>query len=251
MTTRMLAVVIGLSALTTVAQAGDDGGIELLPGQDLSAWRQPAGDWTIAGAVALDPQDAQRLTWKAGTGVAVNGPQGRTVDLISTQEFGDVEVHVEFLIPDHSNSGVYFMGRYEVQIYDSFGVEKDKYPGIECGGIYPRWNDKAQHEYEGHSPRVNASKRPGEWQTFDIVFRAPRFAADGKKIANAKFVKVVHNGQVVHENVEVTGPTRGGFEDEQPRGPIRLQGDHGPVAYRNLVLKPLRLKAAGTTSDDK
>ena len=117
------------------------------------------------------------------------------------------------------------MGRYEIQVYDSFGVEKDKYPGIECGGIYPRWiNEK---DVEGHSPRVNASKPPGQWQSFDITFRAPRFDASGKKIANAKVVKVVHNGKVIHENVELNGPTRGadgrGREADRPnpapRGP--------------------------------
>ena len=141
----------------------------------------------------------------------------------------------------HSNSGVYLMGRYEVQIYDSFGVERDQYPGIECGGIYPRWIN--EQNVEGHSPRVNASKPPGEWQAFDITFRAPRFDATGKKIANAKFVKVRHNGKVIHENVELKGVTRGAIsEDERAIGPLRLQGDHGPVAYRNLRVKPLALK---------
>jgi len=133
------------------------------------------------------------------------------------------------------------MGRYEVQVYDSFGVEKDKYPGIECGGIYPRWiNEK---NVEGHSPRVNASKPPGQWQTFDLTFRAPRFDASGKKIANAKFVKVRHNGKVIHENVELNGVTRGAIsETEAATGPLRLQGDHGPVAYRNIKIKPLKLR---------
>jgi hypothetical protein len=158
------------------------------------------------------------------------------VELITEPEFGDVELHVEFCVPRHSNSGVYLMGRYEIQVYDSFGVEQDKYPGIECGGIYPRW--VSEKNVEGHSPRVNASKPPGQWQTFDISFRAPRFDSSGKKTANARFVKVVHNGKVIHENVELTGPTRATlWEDEKPTGPIRFQGDHGPVSYRNLRVK--------------
>jgi len=161
--------------------------------------------------------------------------------LVTAEEFGDVEAHVEFCIPSKSNSGVYFMGRYEIQVYDSYGVVKDQYPGIECGGIYPRWVEN--HELEGHSPRVNASKPPGQWQTFDVIFRAPRFDATGKKTEQAKFIKVVHNGQVVHENIEVKGPTRAAiYEDEKPRGPIMLQGDHGPVAYRNLRVKSVELK---------
>ena len=87
------------------------------------------------------------------------------------------------------------------------------------------------------SPRVNASRPPGQWQTYDITFRAPRFDAAGKKTARARFVKVVHNGQVVHENVDASGPTRASIaDDEKAVAPLTLQGDHGPVAYRNLRL---------------
>jgi predicted dehydrogenase len=150
---------------------------------------------------------------------------------------------VEFLVPRGSNSGVYLMGRYEVQILDSFGVERGDYPGNECGGLYPRWLD--EQNVGGRSPRANASRPAGEWQSFDIVFRAPRFDARGRKTAHARFVKVMHNGVLVHENAEVTGPTRAArFEreaDEGPAGPLQLQGDHGPVAYRNLRIRPLRL----------
>src|SRR5437764_4803506 len=189
-----------------------------------------------AKAVALDPAKSEKLAIIPGEGVLVNGPAGKAKDFVTEKEFGDVEVHVEFCIPKHSNSGVYLMGRYEIQIYDSYGVEKDKYPGIECGGIYGRWiNEK---NVEGHSPRVNASKPAGEWQTFDITFRAPRFDSNGKKIENARFVRVVHNGKIIHENVELSGPTRATlWEDEKNTGPLRLQGNHGPVAYRNLRVK--------------
>ncbi|UCG58536.1 MAG: TIM barrel protein, partial [Phycisphaerales bacterium] len=84
-----------------------------------------------------------------------------------------------------------------------------------------------------------ASREPGQWQTFDVVFRAPRFDEDGSKIANARFEKIVHNGAVVHADVVLTGPTRAGaYNDEKPLGPIMLQGDHGPVAYRNIRLEP-------------
>jgi hypothetical protein len=213
----------------------------LFNGKDLTGWRQPTGTWWAAKGVTLDPANAENFIIAPGKGVLVNCASGHTVDLISEAEFGDMQTHVEFCITRHSNSGVYLMGRYEVQIYDSYGVAKDKYPGIECGGLYPRWiNEK---NVEGHSPNVNASKPPGQWQTFDITFRAPRFDASGRKIANAKVVKIVHNGKVIHENVELNGPTRGPMvDDERPVGPIRLQGDHGPVAFRNLWVKPLDLK---------
>lgn len=214
---------------------------QLFNGHDVTGWHSPTGDWQSAKSVAIDPVATNKFVITPGDGILVNGPKGRTVDLLSTAEFGDVEVHIEFCIPAKSNSGIYFMGRYELQVYDSFGVEKDLYPGIECGGLYPRWDDAKQHEYEGHSPRVNVSKPPGQWQTFDVVFRAPRFDASGHKTANAKFVKVVHNGQVIHENIEITGPTRSAhWTDERPAGPLLLQGDHGPVAYRNLWIQPIK-----------
>lgn len=207
--------------------------------ESLDGWRK-TGDLTTAKGVSLNRTNDHLFVIEPGTGIIVNGPVGKTVELLTTQEFGDCEVHVEFCVSKKSNSGVYLMGRYEVQVYDSFGVEKDQYPGIECGGIYPRWSNEKKERIEGNSPRVNVSKPAGEWQSFDITFRAPRFDAAGKKTENAKFIKVVHNGTVVHENVEVSGPTRATIsETEVAKGPLRLQGDHGPVAYRNLRIKPL------------
>ena len=208
----------------------------LFNGKDLAGWRPPQGTWQVGGSVALDPSHPEHLVISPGDGALVNNPKGPTVNLISVPEFGDIELHVEFCIPKRSNSGVYLMGRYEIQIYDSYGVEKGEYPGMECGGVYQRWING--HGENGHSPRVNASKPPGEWQSFDITFRAPRFDADGKKVSNAKFVKVAHNGKIIHENIDLTGPTRAAhWDDEKPVGPIMLQGDHGPVAYRNLRVK--------------
>ena len=241
MMTTLFSALIALAAVTAEPAAGP---IELFPGKNLDAWRPPLGDWMIVGEVSMDAQKPKALAWKPGSGVALNGQQGRTVNLLSQQEFGDIEAHLEFIIPAKSNSGVYFMGRYELQVYDSYGVLKDKYPGIECGGIYPRWVNN--HEMEGHTPSVNASLPPGQWQTFDVVFRAPRFDASGKKIANGRFVRVLHNGKLVHENVEVTGPTRAArYNDEKPVGPIMLQGDHGPVAYRNVRVRTLPPEAEG------
>lgn len=220
--------------------AGDAGEPEktCLTRANLEAWRAPRGQWQVVADVKAGGEGERLLIGTPGEGVLVNGATGRTSNLLSQAEHGDIEAHVEFMVPKGSNSGVYFQARYEVQILDSWGVEHPKHG--DCGGIYERWKDN--RGYEGHPPRVNASRAPGQWQSFDVVFRAPRFDATGRKVANARFVKVVHNGIVVHENVEVTGPTRAStFQDEKPLGPLMLQGDHGPVAYRNLWLKPVQL----------
>ena len=212
----------------------------LFDGKDMKGWRAPTGTWMAVRNVALDPANPEHFVVAPGTSVLLNSATNHTEDLVTEAEFGDMEAHIEFCIARHSNSGVYLMGRYELQIYDSCGVEKDKYPGIECGGIYPRWINGA--DAEGHSPSVNSSKPAGQWQSFDVTFRAPRFDASGKKIANAKIVKILHNGRLIHENVELTGPTRGPMaENEVAAGPIRLQGDHGPVAFRNLRVKSVTL----------
>ena len=218
-----------------------DNAIVLAIGKTLSGWRPPAGEWAVAKAVSLDATDSTKLAITPGEGIIFNGPHFKTVNLVTAAEFGDAEIHVEFCISKHSNSGVYVLGRYEVQIYDSFGVEKDKYPGIECGGIYARRIN--EQNVEGRSPLVNACRPPGKWQTFDITFRAPRFDANGAKIAKARFVKVIHNGKLVQSGVEVTGPTCSAlFADEQAAGPLMLQGDHGPVAYRNIRITPSKQK---------
>jgi len=209
---------------------------------DWNAWEDDRGEWVEAARVFLDPSDPARLSEDTGEGAIVNGDKGDTVNLHSRFEHGDVEAHIEFMVPEGSNSGVYFQSRYEIQVFDSWGVEE---PGFsDCGGIYQRWMDG--EGFEGHAPRVNASRPPGEWQSLDVVFRAPRFEPDGKKVENARFERVSHNGLVVHEGVEVSGPTRAStFDDEAPAGPLMLQGDHGPVAYRNIRLRLLGVPNSG------
>jgi sugar phosphate isomerase/epimerase len=220
------------------AVGGERGRINLV-GNDFSDWRSNTGEWQIVGDVFKNPDNEKLLGSKIGKGIVVNGPTGRTSHLFSKIEFGDITAHIEFMVPKESNSGVYFMSRYEIQVLDSWQKESD-YAGNECGGIYQRWDDnRTTQGYEGHSPRVNVSKPPGEWQIFDVIFRAPRFDKEGQKISNARFEKVVHNGAIVHEDVELTGPTRASaYNDEKPTGPLMLQGDHGPVAYRNIWLAP-------------
>ena len=212
--------------------------IELIGENGLNEFRQPLGEWVVVSEASMSQEDEKLLTSKPGKGVLVNGPTGKTTHLFTTMEHADIEAHIEFMVPRKSNSGVYFMGRYEIQILDSHDVEKPQH--WHCGGIYQRWKWPEEYGFEGRSPRVNAAREPGEWQTYDVIFRAPRFDENGKKIKNAMFVRVVHNGTLIHENQEVTGPTRAAaYNDEKPMGPLMIQGDHGPVALRNVRIKVL------------
>lgn len=140
------------------------------------------------------------------------------------------------MMSKNSNSGVYLQGRYEVQLFDSWTKPKPSFD--DCGGIYQRWDDsrgKNNEGFEGIAPLMNVAKAPGLWQHLKIIFRAPKFDEKGNKIANAVFEQVYLNGTLVQTQVSVTGPTRSSLlEDEQPTGPLMLQGDHGNIAFRNI-----------------
>ncbi len=195
---------------------------ELVPfnGKDLSNWKtaDPARieKWKVVSSVKMDSDDPHKLVTEGAGGTpesilflprAVGGG-----DIYTDQTFGDVEVHVEFMIPKGSNSGVYLMGQYECQILDSYGK---KNLGVhDCAAIYVT-----------KPPSENACKPPGEWQTYDITFRALRFDAGGKKTENARYVKVVFNGKTVQEDVDTPHPTGGQLSGgEKPKGPLMLQG---------------------------
>ena len=222
----------------------------LFNGTNLDGWNFKAGnrqnDWTVGRLASSTVEEAattmEALPLRGGgagagmmgagaRGVMINavGPDwrdaGRGVDIYTQERFGDVTVKLEFLILRRGNSGVYMMGEYELQIADSFGRTGNRPIGPgDMGGI---WATAA--------PRVNAAGAPGTWQSLEIEFAAPRFDAAGNKTANAVFKRVVLNGILVQENVEVQGSTGGGLTGrEHATGPIMFQGDHGPVAFRNI-----------------
>jgi hypothetical protein len=233
-----LAVVLTLLAPLPLA-AADTPWAELFAGDRLDAFAGKADGWAWAKAVTLDPANPKRLKFEPGSGVLVNGEKGTARDLYTKDQYGDLEVHVEFLIARGSNSGVKFHGHYEIQITDSAG--KTDLTGDDCGGIYPRAELKPRYRYldKGIAPKVNAANGPGEWQTLDATFLAPRFGKDGKKTANARIVRATLNGQVIHENQELQTPTgHNHVRPEVATGPLMLQGDHGPVAFRNVKVRP-------------
>ncbi|TAE89560.1 MAG: DUF1080 domain-containing protein, partial [Runella slithyformis] len=200
--------------------------------------------------VYADRNQQNMMKTTAGIGTLVNLPSDKAKeDIFGAWEHGDIEMELEFMMPKGSNSGIYLQSRYELQLLDSWGKKNPK--AGDCAGIYERWDESkpdGQKGYQGHPPRMNASKAPGLWQTLRIEFQAPRFDASGKKIANAKFIKVIHNGMLVHDNVELLGVTRGAVsEQEVAFAPLRIQGDHGAVAFRNIRYKrfdkqPLKLE---------
>ncbi len=205
----------------------------------LSDFRNPPTNWQVVGDVVGTPTD-KTLTAKAGKGVFLCTPK-EGGNLLSTLEHGDLELSLDVMIPKGSNSGIYLQGRYEIQVFDSWGVANPLH--LDAGGIYQRWDEargKNTEGYEGHAPRLNAVKAPGLWNHVEISFVAPRFDAAGKKISNARFAKVTWNGVVIHQNVDVFGATRASaFQDEKALGPLMLQGDHGNVAYKNIRITKL------------
>ena len=159
----------------------------------------------------------------------------RTGTLTTRESFGDVHLHIEWMSPkpaagkdqDRGNSGVFFGGgRYEIQILDSY--DNVTYADGQAGAVYGQY-----------PPLVNASRRPGEWQSYDIVYHRPRFDAAGKLLSPARF-NVTHNGIDIQKDVVLVGPTANGsrppYEAHADRLPISLQ-DHGhPVRFRNVWL---------------
>lgn len=216
-----------------------------LPLNDLSAFTSPTPNWRIVGTVRADPNKPNTISTEKGTGVLANVPlpaksgqsaYGQQYNLMTTLQHGDADLELDYMIAAKSNSGVYLQGRYEVQLFDSWDVRSPR--TVDNGSIYERWDEKradGQQGYDGHPARQNASRAPGLWQHLKISFQAPRFNANNQKTDNARMVRVELNGVVIHEDVELTGPTRSAaFTDEKPTGPLMFQGDHGAVAFRNI-----------------
>lgn len=227
--------------LSSAALRAEVAPIDLLATEGLSAF-QATTDWHRA-AEAAAVEDKMELTTEGEGRLLVNGlTKDKSIPYLLTRDvFGDCKVSLEFMIPEKSNAGVYLMGRYEVQILDSFG--KEKVGSGDLGGIYARWDKtkpKDEQWSEGTRPKLNAAKAPGEWQTMDIHFQAPRFDEKGIKTADATFISVHINGQLVQQNATTSGPTASApLRGDVLAGPICIQGDHGPIAIRKFEVTPL------------
>ena len=201
--------------------------VVLFDGSGLSAWKSPGG-----GA----PK------WKVGDGYMETVPGGGPIE--TKGAFGDVQLHLEWAAPfpprgtgqDRGNSGVFLMGQFEVQVLDSY--KADTYADGQAGAIYGQY-----------PPLSNASRPPGEWQSYDVAFRRPRFDAAGRLVEPAR-ITLFHNGVLVQNNEEPFGPTSWlkwlPYNDRGGRGPISLQDHDHPVRYRNLWLRELPERPAPT-----
>jgi hypothetical protein len=182
--------------------------------------------WTV-GSAKLDPADSTRFIVSPVGEELVNTGHGG-VGIYTKEEYGDVHIELEFMIPWDGNSGVYPMGKYEVQLWDSYGR-----PLIMAN----QWMGTIVATKE---PDAHPEKHGGEWQTLIIDFRAPRFDEKGNKTRNALFEKVELNGVMVQENVEAPNPTPVCLQGEESEtGPVLLQGFTGPVSYRSVKIEPL------------
>lgn len=205
---------------------------------DLSAFAAAPKNWQLAATVHADMDKVNEFALTQGNGILVNKVDDKNPghDLYFTLQHGDIDLELDYMMAKGANSGIYLQGRYEIQLLDSWGTVNPK--SSDNGGIYERWDDAkpdGMKGYEGHAPRQNASRAPGLWQHIRISFQAPKFDDKGVKISNAKILYVWLNGVLIQENVELSGPTRGAFDaTESAVGPLRLQGDHGAVAFKNI-----------------
>ena len=202
----------GRPGAQTQAGTAPSDALVLFDGKDLSQWQD--SDWRI----------------DRGEAVAMRRP------LVTRQEFGDCQLHVEWQTPDppvgremdRGNNGVMLMGMFEVQIFDSYHVK-----------IYP--DGQAASIYAQTPPAVNACRKPGQWQSYDIVFFAPRFAEG--KLAEPARITVFHNGVLVHHHQEIYGESLHArlpeYTPGKQRGPLVLAAHNNPVRFRNIWIRPL------------
>lgn len=230
-------VLAGVAGVHAEPPALPPGWIDLSGGEPFAPWQKDHYGWTAGGRAALDAVNPARLALEPGRGVLVSSGEGG--DLLTSEHFRDVEFQCEFLIPSGSNSGVKLNALYEIQICDTAAEEKPS--GNSCGGVYPRAELEPAYRLldEGVPPRVNAARPAGQWQKLELRFYSPRFDSAGHKRTNARFERVLLNGELIHERVELRWPTGHAWntKTEVAEGPLMLQGDHGPVAFRNVGLR--------------
>jgi hypothetical protein len=238
-----------------------DGWKPLFNGSNLEGWKfrnpQAKSVWVACDDVKIDPANPGRLLAVGAGGspsaALLCGGDGRGSDIMTVEEFYDYQLHLEFTVPKGSNSGVYNRGLFEIQVFDSFGVAQLAFH--DCGALYER-----------AIPAENLSKPPGEWQAFDITMKSKKLSLlwNGKPVYEDMDVRYGETDRAALERLNKEnagkpealrvklreengryvgyfgeGCTRSGLDGPDRPGPILLQGDHGPVAYRNMYIRRL------------
>ncbi|PYQ43706.1 MAG: DUF1080 domain-containing protein [Acidobacteria bacterium] len=227
------ALVVGVCATGAAAQMAKDWAIH----DETRPMAKVVVPGSASATPATPPSDAP-AKWKVADGYmeVVAGTGG----IHTEQGFGDAQVHVEWMAPDppvgkggqdRGNSGVFLMGKYEVQVLDTYGTTNKTYADGQAAALYGQY-----------PPLVNPARPPGQWQTYDIVFRAPRFDAAGKALSPAR-VTVLFNGVLVQDNRELSGPTahqaRPPYAAHPDKLPLGLQDHSHPVRFRNIWVREL------------
>lgn len=218
--------------ISTATMTPPSDAVVLFDGRDLSQWKGKDGPaaWEVQNGV---------VTVKKGSG-----------DIETKQSFHDIQLHIEWRIPEgisgegqkRGNSGIFIQGRYEIQVLDSY--QNRTYPDGQAGAIYSQ-----------SAPLVNAMRKPGEWNVYEVIYTAPRFNDDGSLFSRARMT-VLQNGVLIQNDTEIQGNTgpwgKPGYYEPQSWGPIRLQ-DHPdpskPISYRNIWIRELGSKTAQVTLD--
>ena len=230
----ILAIGIGLSAIAHAAEKPNDSEPRVVtPGHQNR--QAPSDAIVLFDGTSLDNWESVKggaEKWDLKDGAMVVNQSG---DLRTKKTFGDVQLHIEWASPSvvkgdgqgRGNSGVYLQGRYEIQVLDSY--QNKTY-----------FNGQAGSFYGNNPPLVNASKKPGEWQTYDIVFIAPKPTSDGNGVIPGSFT-VFHNGVLIQNHIPIEGKktTAAAYSGAAAKGPLVLQNHGNPVRFRNVWIRPL------------
>ncbi|GEO04367.1 hypothetical protein AAE02nite_20310 [Adhaeribacter aerolatus] len=184
--------------------------------------------WRLAGQVFADRKKDKHLEISRGTGILVLQPQPKNTPIQTKLQHGDLDLELDFLLAKGTAAAIALQGRYIINLKDSW--LQNNLTATDCGGI--------SQATGGVAPALNATKAPGLWQHLRISFKAPRFDAAGKKIANAQLIAVAINGKVVQQNITLPAPSANApHSKERATGPFMLLGSSGPAAFRNLEYK--------------
>lgn len=195
---------------------------------NLNSFTSTQDNWNIFGDAYSDRSKKNHIEGISGDGVLINIPsENNNENLLTKLEHGDIELEVDIMMSLASKSGIFFQGRYEIELSDSWGKKP----------VTPKTMGAILTHQKNHTPLTNVCKAPGLWQHLKVIFHAPKFDEKGKKIKNAVFEKVWLNGELIHEDIELKSTSKAGLTNEVALAPLMFQGKGGSVAFKNIRYK--------------